>query len=110
MTHNHDVDQDQDQFVKNVLKNKLLVPLWVGCDALSLSTKTARNQIAAGTFPLKTVLQGGRRFIATTDLVEYYQRLIGDSDPDSPKKPEKPAEAAGKRGRGRPRKMERATK
>ena len=38
---------------------------------LKRSTGTIRNQLSAGTFPIKTYVEGGERWAAYQDVAEY---------------------------------------
>lgn len=68
------------------------------------SLQTARNKIALGTFPVKTVKFGGRRLVLLTDLAEFL-----DSQHDADTKIDPPL-LISKRRRGRPTNTERANR
>lgn len=59
------------------------------------SLQTARNKIALGTFPVKTVKFGGRRLVLLTDFAEYLDSLNQEED----ETPKVTSAAARKRGR-----------
>lgn len=62
------------------------------------SLQTARNKIALGTFPVKTVKFGGRRLVLLTDFAEYLDGLKQEEkEEETPKVTS--AAAARKRGR-----------
>lgn len=78
------------------------------CDAaarLSISSKTARNWLALGKFPIPTFRLGGLRVVRSSDIDAFISNLgsleaSGRSDDTNPSSEQK------KRGRGRPRKSE----
>lgn len=49
----------------------ILVPFARACEAIGMPTQTARNRLSNGTFPIKTFLQGSRRFVHISDLASY---------------------------------------
>lgn len=54
---------------------QILIPLSDAAHALGLAEQTVRNQLHQKTFPIPTVLQGSRRFIAVQDMASYVDRL-----------------------------------
>lgn len=80
-----------------------LVPVADAARAIGLAEKTARNQLSAGKFPLKTVSIGRRRLVPVADL-DRYLREVG-ALPPLPPEPEPSSELEPeRRPRGRPRK------
>ena len=57
---------------------QLLIPLLDALTVIGYNQQTARNELSKKTFPIRTVLQGGRRYICITDLAGYLERLQGD--------------------------------
>jgi hypothetical protein len=49
----------------------IFVPFARVGEAIGMSTQTARNRLSNGTFPIKTFLQGSRRFVHISDLASY---------------------------------------
>ncbi|BBP00365.1 hypothetical protein [Sulfuriferula nivalis] len=94
-----------ENFIKNNFAGLLTVPLSKACAVFEFNTKTARNQISAGTFPLPTLVQCGRRVVKVEEIINYYNSLRSDKEPASKVEKMKmmeiaPAKRA--RGRGRP--------
>lgn len=58
---------------------QLLIPLLDALTVIGYNQQTARNELSKKSFPIRTVLQGGRRYICITDLAAYLARLQGDS-------------------------------
>jgi len=54
---------------------RILVPFAQGVTALGLCEQSARNKLSQGTFPVPSVLQGSRRYIAVHDLAQYIDSL-----------------------------------
>lgn len=54
---------------------RVLIPFSEGVTALGLAVGSARNQLSHGTFPVPSVLQGSRRYIAVFDLAKYIDSL-----------------------------------
>ena len=65
---------------------RILVPFLDAVEALGYNRQTARNELARGVFPVLTILQGSRRFIAITDLAAYVERLYANREQPRPKK------------------------
>lgn len=56
---------------------RVLIPFGEGATALGFVEGSARNQLSRGTFPVRTILQGSRRYIAIDDLAGYIDGLRG---------------------------------
>ena len=67
-------------------KGRVLIPFLEALEALGYNRQTARNELARGVFPVPTMLQGSRRFIAITDLAAYVERLYANREQPRPKK------------------------
>lgn len=67
-----------------------LIGLKVGAASVGFAEKTARNMLTDKTFPVKTVLRGGRRLIDVDDLARYYAKLVGLDEPPPEPSPEPP--------------------
>ena len=75
-------------------KGRVLIPFLEALEALGYNRQTARNELARGVFPVPTVLQGSRRFIAITDIAAYVELLYANREqPRSKKKIGRPTKA-----------------
>ena len=85
-----------------MFKGRVLIPFLEALEALGYNRQTARNELARGVFPVPTMLQGSRRFIAVTDITAYVDRLYASREqPKSKKKigrPTKAEQVAARRG------------
>lgn len=59
------------EHVRSAFQNQFLIPIRGFSAVTGITFGGCRNQIAQGTFPLPTVLQGARRFVTAPDLIEY---------------------------------------
>lgn len=57
---------------------QLLIPFIEAIQVIGYKEQTARNELHKQTFPVRTVLQRGRRFVCVTDLAEYLAGLQSD--------------------------------
>lgn len=57
---------------------QLLIPFIEAIQVIGYKEQTARNELHKRIFPVRTVLQRGRRFICVTDLAEYLAGLQSD--------------------------------
>lgn len=64
----------------------ILIPFVVGARIIGTPPGTARNQLCAGTFPIKTVLRGSRRFIHVVKLAYYVDSLVEETALSAEKK------------------------
>lgn len=60
---------------------QIRIQLTSSAKVLDLAEQSIRNQISKGTFPIPTVLDGGRRFVFIQDLAEFLetQRLTASA-------------------------------
>lgn len=58
---------------------QVLIPFGPASKVIGIPEQTARNKLSAGTFPVKTVLNGTRRFIHVADLAEFVDSLRPES-------------------------------
>lgn len=58
---------------------QLLIPFIDAITVIGYNQQTARNELSKKSFPIRTVLQGGRRYICITDLAGYLEKLQSDS-------------------------------
>lgn len=65
---------------------RILIPFLDAIDAIGINHQTARNKLHRGVFPVPTMLQGGRRFIAVTDLAAYLEQLYAAREKPKQKK------------------------
>lgn len=61
--------------LETLFPGRLLIRATEAGECLSLAEQTTRNKLHAGTFPLKTVLLGGKRLVKKTDLARYIDEL-----------------------------------
>ena len=66
------------ELLKERFNGKLLIPFAAGSEAVGFTAKTARNKLSLGTFPIRTVLEGTRRYIHITDLASYVDSKYAD--------------------------------
>ena len=69
-----------------MFKGRVFIPLVDALEVLGYNHQTARNELARGVFPVPTMLQGSRRFIAITDIAAYVERLYANREQPRPKK------------------------
>lgn len=62
-----------------------LVPVIKAGTCLSYAQQTTRNKVAAGSFPVQTVVVGGKRVVKKTDLAAYLDGLTTKRGPGRPK-------------------------
>ncbi|AOJ14118.1 hypothetical protein DF161_19885 [Burkholderia stagnalis] len=74
----------------------LLIPVVKAGECLSLAEQTTRNKLHCGTFPVKTVMLGGKRLVKKTDLADYITELGAEKRPRG--RPTKAAILARERG------------
>lgn len=73
---------------------RILVPFSDAVEALGYNRQTARNELVRGVFPVPTMLQGSRRFIAITDITAYVEGLYANrKKPQLKKKIGRPTKA-----------------
>ena len=81
---------------------RILVPFLDAVEALGYNRQTARNELVRGVFPIPTMLQGSRRFIAITDIAAYVELLYANREQPKPKKkigrPTKAEQVAARQG------------
>lgn len=65
---------------------QILIPFNSAVDSIGYNRQTARNELVRGVFPLPTLLQGSRRFIAITDLAAYLEQLHANREQPKQKK------------------------
>lgn len=65
---------------------QILIPFNSAVDCIGYNRQTARNELVRGVFPLPTLLQGSRRFIAITDLAAYLEQLYANREQPKQKK------------------------
>lgn len=58
---------------------QVLIPLAAASESVGIPEQTARNRLAGGNFPIRTVLNGSRRFIHVADLADYVESLRAQS-------------------------------
>lgn len=90
---------------------QVLIPWADALSVIGYNRQTARNQLSRQTFPIRTLLQGSRRFIGISDLVAYIEGLPSDRQSSPSLAPQKtgggggqgetPAKTGTAAGRGR---------
>ncbi len=104
------MDQDNypalvEQQVRATFPGLFNVPFQPAVRFAGFASQTARNQLLAGTFPLRSVKQGSRRFITVVELTRYLvAQVCGAADPTATDIPSATPQSP-RRGRGRPRKI-----
>jgi len=68
---------------------QILIPFTSAAEAAGIQIQTARNKLSSGTFPIKTVLNGSRRFIHVSDLADYIETLRAESSKSKRGRPTK---------------------
>lgn len=58
---------------------KVLIPFAHASESVGIPEQTARNRLAGGNFPIRTILNGSRRFIYVADLADYVESLRAQS-------------------------------
>lgn len=54
---------------------QVLIPFAPAAESIGIPEQTARNRLVSGNFPIKTILNGSRRFIHVEDLANYVESL-----------------------------------
>jgi hypothetical protein len=86
--------------IKDLITSKLAFTLEEFCQMFSLRAPTARNQMSAGTFAVRTVKQRDRVFVLAADALDYYNKLSETATEHTTTQ----TQTQTTRGRGRPRK------
>ena len=58
---------------------QVLIPFALGSESLGIPAQTARNKLSDGTYPIRTVMYGSRRFIYIEDMAEFVESLRVES-------------------------------
>lgn len=72
---------------------QVLVPFVAGSESVGIPEQTARNKLSDGTYPIRTVTNGARRFIHISDLAAFVESLRPESESPKPK-PGRPTKAS----------------
>jgi excisionase family DNA binding protein len=96
-------------FQTHQTQNRLLISLQDAAERLGVSYYAVRNWMLDGSLGFPTVKVGSRRLVPVIELEKYVQRLTDEALERLPHPPSPtiPDPAPLKRGRGRPRKVER---
>lgn len=96
------------EIVMAAFPGKGFVPFRQASEFIGLAYQTGRHHLAAGTFPLPTVIFGTRkRLVPITALVDYYARQIEQAGLMQPApRPTAQPDGQAKRRPGRPKKMD----
>lgn len=54
---------------------QVLIPFAPASESVGIPEQSARNQLSAGKFPIRTVVNGSRRYIHISDLAEFVDSL-----------------------------------
>jgi len=65
-------------YLESVFPGLALVPVLHAGQCLSYAAQTTKNKVHDGTFPIKTILVGGKRVVKKTDLASYIDSLGQD--------------------------------
>lgn len=68
---------------------QVLIPFAPASEAVGIPEQTARNQLSSGKFPIRTVLNGSRRYIHISDLAGFVDSLRPESIKKKPGRPTK---------------------
>ena len=96
------------QKIKETFPGAFNVPFQPAARFAGFASQTARNKLLDGTFPLRSVKQGGRRFITVLELTRYLvAQACGDAADPTPTATDTPCATpqSPRRGRGRPCKI-----
>ncbi|MBS1198485.1 MAG: hypothetical protein H6R18_2270 [Proteobacteria bacterium] len=101
--------------IQSSFPDQFFIPIRDFARVTSESFGGVRNKIAAGDFPLPTILQGTRRFVTAPDLIQYLAEKYAAARGETLQVEEKVATpvATGeteKRGRGCPKKYSKAAR
>lgn len=58
---------------------QVLIPFIPASESIGISEQTARNRLSEGTYPVRTVTNGSRRFIHISDLADFVDALRPES-------------------------------
>ncbi len=67
-------------YLESIFPGMALVPVLEAGQCLSYAPQTTKNKVHNGTFPIKTILVGGKRVVKKTDLA-YYIDCLGQDKP-----------------------------
>ena len=81
-------------YLESLFPGLALVPVIKAGSCLSYAQQTTRNKLAAGEFPVKTFLIGGKRVVKKTDLADYVDSLKSKCGPGRPRGSTKAARIA----------------
>ncbi|WP_340528285.1 hypothetical protein [Cupriavidus necator] len=62
-------------YLESIFPGMALVPVLEAGQCLSYAAQTTKNKVHDGTFPVKTVLVGGKRLVKKTELASYIDSL-----------------------------------
>lgn len=63
------------EYLETLYPRLVLIPAVAAGELLSFKPQTTRNKLHDGTFPVRTVLVGGKRLVKKTDLARYIDEL-----------------------------------
>ncbi|ABF09697.1 hypothetical protein [Cupriavidus metallidurans] len=65
-------------YLESIFPGMALLPVLEAGQCLSYAPQTIKNKVHNGTFPVKTILVGGKRVVKKTDLAYYIDGLGQD--------------------------------
>lgn len=65
------------QYLETLYPRLALIPAVAAGELLSFKPQTTRNKLHDGTFPVRTVLVGGKRLVRKIDLARYIDDELG---------------------------------
>ena len=99
------------QILQDAYPKQLLISFSEAVSWLGICVGTARNWASAGTFPIPTQKLGDLRQVDIRDLADYLDGASTGGEPQMlASTSEKDIRGPNKRGRGRPKKMDAATR
>ena len=66
------------EYLEDLFPGLALVPVLKAGECLSYAPQTTRNKVHDGSFPVRTVLLGGKRLVKKSDLAAYIDGLGQD--------------------------------
>lgn len=65
---------------------QVLIPFIPASESIGIPAQTARNRLSDGTYPVRTVTNGSRRFVHISDLAGFVESLRPELEPPKPKR------------------------
>lgn len=78
---------------------QVLIPFAAASESVGILEQTARNMLSRGTYPMRTVMIGSRRFIHLNDLANFVESLCSKSSKPKRGRPTKESKFHAEQGR-----------